>query len=345
MKKVLVVATGALIVGAGVLAYRHFRQAPDEAPGTASAPSAQPAGEPAVSGARSAGRIAYFQNLSTGESQRWRFGAGADVPALEPVQAVENSWSALVYAERGWGGDDVIVWRNAVGGELRIWRAGTDAAPVAAEIVPYTGDEWHVAALGDTDADGDADLVWVDRQGGVAVWTLDAGKVVEQASVGVSDASLRLALAGDFDADGRIELIWRSEDGSRATHWTLQGIGPATLRDMDPAGSDWQPLGVVDLDGNAGDDVLWVSKTGQLIGWKGADPANAVTLTRPAVSNWEFAGAVDVDGDGRGELLWRESAGVQVGAWRLGEDGNITDVSLPPLDRLWTAVPRTLAAH
>ena len=82
-----------------------------------------------------------------------------------------------------------------------------------------------------------------------------------------------------------------------------------------------------------------------MVGWKGADPANAVTLARPAVGNWEFAGAVDVDGDGRGELLWRESTGALVGAWRLGEDGNITDIALPPLDRAWTVVPRTLSAH
>jgi hypothetical protein len=174
MKKVPIVLAAALIVGAGALAYRHFHQGPEKAPGTASSPNAQPAGDATVSGTLSAGRIAYFQNLSTGETQRWRFGAGADSPALEPVQAVESSWSALVYAERGWAGDDAIVWRNADSGELRLWRAGNNAAPVAAEIVPYTGDEWHVAALGDTDADGDADLVWVDRQGGVAAFPTPA---------------------------------------------------------------------------------------------------------------------------------------------------------------------------
>ncbi len=346
MKKALIIVIAVLAIGGGVLVYRDLGKPPalpDAVPSTDRGIGS--ASSPASTGPQPAGRAVYFRNPSSGENQRWRFGAAGQVPAMEPVQAADPGWSALAYAESAWGGDDAILWQNTATSELRLWRIGTDGSPKATEVVPYTGNEWRVAALADTDADGDADLVWIDDKGGVAVWTLEDGKVVVQASVGASDAGLRLVLAGDFDADGRVELIWRSEDDNHAARWALHGTSPATIHDIDAAGPEWKILGSADFDGVAGDDVLWQGAAGQLIAWSGADSARPVSVSRPAAAGWEFAGMVDVDGDGRNDLIWRETAGSQVGAWRVDENGTITDISLPPLDQAWKAVPRELSAH
>lgn len=347
MKKALIIVVAVLAVGGGVLVYRDLAKPPAR-PGAAAPVTDRTTGSEtpaAPAEPKPASRVAYFRNPSTGENQRWRFGADGQVPAMEPVQAAEAGWNALAYAERGWGDEDAIIWRNATSLELRLWRVGADGAPAAAEVIPYIGTEWQIAALADADADGDADLVWVDGNGGVAVWTLDAGKVVAKASVGASDAGLVLSLAGDFDADGRVELIWRSEDGGRATRWTLQGTSPATVQNMDAAGPDWKIVGAGDVDGVPGEEVLWQGPAGRLLGWSGADPARPVAISRPAADGWAFIGAADVDGDGRNDLVWRQIAGTQVGAWRLGENGAVSDLELPPLDQAWKVVPRALSAQ
>lgn len=346
MKKALIIVVAVLAVGGGVLVYRDLSKHPAQPSASPVADRAPASKTPAApAGPKPAARVAYFRNPSTGENQRWRFGTDGQVPAMEPVQAADAGWSALAYAEGGWGGEDAIIWQNDTSHELRLWRVGADGTPAAAEVVPYIGTEWQIAALADADADGDADLVWVDGNSGVAVWTLDAGKIVEKASVGTSDAGLALSLAGDFDADGRVELIWRSEDGARATRWTLQGTSPATIQAMEGAGPEWKIVGAADVDGVPGDEVLWQGPAGQLLGWSGADPARSVAISRPTADGWAFIGAADVDGDGRNDLVWRQIAGTQVGAWRLDDNGVISDLALPPLDQAWKPVPRALSVQ
>ncbi len=342
MKKLVIAIVAILAAGAGVLVYRDQAKLADEVSAPAAAPSAAPAAPQAApiasTGTSPAFRSLFLRDAAGGQNQVWRFADGG-TPALVAVQAADPGWTAELFAPRGWGGDDAVLWRNDANGELRLWRLGADGQVLAVEILPYSGDDWRVIAAPDADGDGDVDLVWRNAVGAVAVWTLQEGKQTGQASVGEIAVGWTLAQSADFDGDGRDELLWRMPTTGEVALWDLQGIQPAAVKPLAGAGAEWRVFAALDLDDRAGVDLLWQGPDGTLIGWSGADAANEIAIERPATAGWRLAATADVDGDGRAELLWREDAGLQFGAWRFGDGGAVTDLALPPLGPEWAVAP------
>lgn len=342
MKKIVIAIAAVLAVGAGVLVYRdqtaqRAERPTPPAPTPAAAPEA-PEETPAAADGAPAPRSLFLRDVASGQNQLWRFGDDA-TPRMIAVQAADPGWTAELFAPRGWGGDDAVLWRNDASGELRWWRLGAEGEVLAVEILPYSGDEWRAAAALDADGDGDADLVWRNAAGGVAVWAMEAGKQVGQASIGEVANGWSLMATGDFNGDGRDELLWRMPTTGEVALWDLQGTQPANVRPIAGAGAEWRVLGAFDLDDRAGRDLLWQGADGVLIGWSGADAASAIAIERPATAGWTLFASTDVDGDGRGETIWREDAGLQLGAWRFGDGGKVVDLALPPLGPEWTLAP------
>lgn len=327
MKKIVIAALGLLVIAGGVLFYMDR---------TDVLSIALPAGKKPSVAANS--HALLMREPGRGANRVWRF-AGNDAPAIVDAQGAGPEWIALAFAAGGWRGDDLLLWRNNMSGALLLWRLGADGKLVSSEAVPYSGDEWRVVAVVDADGDRDADLVWSNRQGELAVWTLDDGKVQDKAVVGRAMPDGALAQAGDFDGDGRAELFVRN--GARGVNevLALDGIRRATVRRIAGAGSEWTLIGTGALDAEPGDDLLWRNLSGQLVGWSGADAGRAISIARAAPPGWDFVGLVDTDADGRSELFWRQSQGSQAGAWRLEADKAIVDVKLPSLPSGWTSVP------
>lgn len=325
MKKIIIAMLGLLAIAGGVLFYLDR---------TDVLPIARPPDGNAVAASPQA---LFMREPGRGANRVWRF-VGNDSPTIVDAQGAGAEWTALAFAVGGWGGDDLLLWRNA-DGTLKLWRLGADGKLVSTGTVPYSGDEWRIVAVVDADGDRDADIVWSNRPGELAVWTLDDGKVLEKAVVGRMMAEGALAHAGDFDGDGRAELFVRNGAKGVNEVLALDGTRRATVRRIAGAGSEWTLIGTGALDGERGDDLLWRSMSGQLVGWSGADATRPISIARTAPPGWDFVGLVDTDADGHSELLWRQSQGNQAGAWRLAAGKTIVDVKLPSLPAGWTSVP------
>jgi hypothetical protein len=327
VKKIMIAALGLLAIAGGVLFYLDRTEVlPIALPTAKDAPVA------------ASPHALFMREPGRGANRVWRF-EGNDSPVIVDAQGAGPEWTALAFAVGGWGGDNLLLWRNSTGGALLLWRLGADGKLVSSEAVPYSGDEWRVVAVVDADGDRDADLVWSNRQGELAVWTLEDGKVQDKSVVGRAMPDGALAQAGDFDGDGRAELFVRNGAQGVNEVLALDGTKRAAVRRIAGAGPEWTLIGTGALDAEPGDDLLWRSLSGQLVGWSGADAARPIAIARAASPGWDFVGLVDTDADGRSELFWRQSQGNQAGAWRLDAGNAIVDVKLPSLPAGWTSVP------
>lgn len=346
MKKLLIAVLVLLAAGAGFLVWRELSK-----PATTSAPAATPASAPAAqtppasqTSSPAPGKPLLWRDASGGENLLWHFDAKG-APVGQPIRRVDAEWTALAFAPGGWDGADMVAWRNNASGEIRLWKLGAEGDEPEAATLPPAGPEWRLAALADVDGDTDADAVWVSDTGGVAVWTLQNGEVSEQGVIGDTGGDWMLAGVGDFGGDGRADLFWRKQDGGAAGVWALDGIAAPATSGIADAGPAWTVIAVAALDERAGEDLLWRDAAGNLAIWSGADPAKPVAVGRMVPPGWNFVAAHDIDGDGRGELLWRSDDHSQFGAWRLGAEGAITDLPLPPVGGEWTPVPAALATR
>ena len=336
MKKLFLAIVVLVALGAAVYLYSGRlmeagadRQAP--APGATGVPADAPAatGSPAVDASpRQRADALFWREPAGGGNEVWRFGAGS-APERHAVQPLDSGWQARVFAPGGWGGDDLIVWRNRNVGELRIWRLARDGAIAAFEVLPYSDNDWRIVAARDMDADGDADLVWAGPKGNIAVWTLDNGKPADKQVVGTVREGWTLAQVADVDGDGRAELLWRVPASGRMVLWTMNGTARAEQRELPGVSDDWTLIAVGQLDGAGGEDLLWRGATGTLAVWRGLSSAGAIIVQRPEQAGWTFAGLADSDGDGRAELLWRHQGDGRMGAWGVADDGKVLDVALP----------------
>ena len=211
----------------------------------------------------------------------------------------------------GDGRSDVF-WRNFATGANTIWRSATYSTPQP--TVGVTNFSWEVAGKGDFDGDGKADLLWRNHAtGGNTIWR--SGNFSTQLAVGtVSNLSWHVAAVGDFDGDGRSDVLWRNVSTGANTIWksanrsTPQAMATVLL---DPAGGDWEIVGVGDFDGDGRSDVFWRHGVdGPGVIWKSANAA-----TRQAVpdfsgmggnyAGWRVVGVGDFNGDGKSDVFWR----------------------------------------
>lgn len=337
-KAILVVALTAAALGAVWWLTEPKTPAPNGAalPNVPAEPQASSSPATASQSA-GAGTSLLWRNKTSGENLAWRFGdKGAVTPAS--LWAVDSNWAVLAYVAGGWSGSDLVAWSDPANGEIRLWKLAAGAAEPSAEVLPQAGADWRVAAFVDANADGYADVVWASREGGVAVWLLRDGKVLEQAVIGDTGGAWSLAQVGDFDGDGRGDLFWRKNDHASANIWSLDGAKLKSSRGLADPGSAWTLLAAGKFDGEKGDDLLWKDQAGNLLAWSGGDAAKPITLARQAVADWDFVAALDVDGNGRNDLLWRNPSTTQTGAWLLGATGEITDLSLSPVGAEWSPV-------
>ena len=78
---------------------------------------------------------------------------------------------------------------------------------------------------GDFNDDGMEDLVWhPDTNGGVALWLMNGGSILQACSLGGVDPNVwNLAFVGDLNGDNKSDLVWNSRVTNSVVVWFING--------------------------------------------------------------------------------------------------------------------------
>ena len=191
---------------------------------------------------------------------------------------------------------------------------------------------------GDFNRDGRPDVLWRNNvSGDLYVWFLVDGKMTSGDYLQASrkgDKNLRLAALGDLDLDTHTDLLWQNPKTGDLTAWRMNGtkvqgsvaVRGATLPGASSGGtkrqrtSPWQVRGIVDLDGDGQNDLLWQQpQSGDLYVWfmnkTTATGASYLSPSRLEDTQWQLRGVADFNGDGQPDLLWHHQKTGDLYVW------------------------------
>jgi glucose/arabinose dehydrogenase len=131
---------------------------------------------------------------------------------------------------------------------------------------------WRVRAVGDFNHDGHVDLVWqYAPTGQLAFWFLNGINAIGYAVPSVSPGpDWEVFGTGDSNFDDETDLYWQHRTRGTLAVWRMVGTEYAAgivLSDS-PSDAGWRAVGTVDLDLEAGPDILFQhATTGTLAAW------------------------------------------------------------------------------
>jgi hypothetical protein len=191
---------------------------------------------------------------------------------------------------------------------------------------------------GDFDRDGRPDLLWRHRvDGTLYVWFLVNAKMTSGGWLDPkrpSERSWQLGAIGDLDGDTHTDLVWQSQKTGALFAWMMNGTklqrsvalsnvslpSPSTGGGGRKRRAPWQLRGIVDLDGDGRNDLLWYHpQTGDLYAsfMNGTSSKGGAALSpgRFADVAWQLRGVADFNGDGKADLLWHHQKTGDLFVW------------------------------
>jgi hypothetical protein len=82
---------------------------------------------------------------------------------------------------------------------------------------------WVIAGIGDFDANGATDILWRDSNtGAVAIWLMDAYKVMNTWALGTVPFNWSIVETGGFGG-GYSDILWRDSNTGAVVIWDLAG--------------------------------------------------------------------------------------------------------------------------
>ena len=132
---------------------------------------------------------------------------------------------------------------------------------------------------------------------------------------------LEPASRGDFDGDGNTDILWHNQSTGQLYAWLMDGTIQSSAMLLTPSSVNpvWQARGIVDLDGDGTNDILWHNQsTGALYVWlmNGTVQSSGAFLTPASVNPvWQVQGLADFNSDGKPDILWRHKTSGQLYVW------------------------------
>lgn len=161
-------------------------------------------------------------------------------------------------------------------------------------------------------------LLWHTADGGNSLWRFDPQGAAVTFPVQAAAAGwtpLAFAANGWSGAD---TVLWRNDASGELRLWQLAGESDPPSTILPPAGQDWRVAALIDADGDADSDLVWVNTNGAVAVWTLQDGA---VVDRAVVGEtgggWALAATGDFDHDGRADLFWRKDDGSLAAIWAL----------------------------
>ncbi len=175
---------------------------------------------------------------------------------------------------------------------------------------------WKMAGQADFDQDGKIDFLWQHANGSLRAWLMDGTNLLSTVNLPRrSVGGWRVMGLNDFNGDGSTDILWQHGNG-RVAVWLMNGthlLEGIVLNNGKSLTAGWKIAGLVDVDGDGDNDILWQHGGGRLAVWildgTTVERAEHYKFSGKTSSSWRITGSSDLNGDGENDLIWRHSNG------------------------------------
>jgi len=184
----------------------------------------------------------------------------------------------------------------------------------------------------DFNDDGYSDLVFQNSNGYVKTWELDSnGARVEErwlTNLGSTDWEIYESIV-DLDNDGDVDILIQNKTNGYLKTLQMNDFALDSIKwTGNPAGVEWEVVGISDIDGdNYPDIILQHSTSGYIKAFKMDvdSKGTAQWIGNPGSADWEVEKVIDIDSDGIADIVMRNKSLGYVKAFKLSSDFSKTD--------------------
>ena len=155
---------------------------------------------------------------------------------LSPFTTGDPQWRVAATGDGDGDGKTDLYFQHD-NGDIAVWfMSGIQLIRSSLLFPSHPGDKaWRICGSGDIDGDGKRDILWQHASGSLAVWYMNAEKMVraELFASQAGDPNWRVKAVVDFNRDGKPDLAWEHTDGSLGA-WIMNGTRAISTAPLEP---------------------------------------------------------------------------------------------------------------
>ncbi|HZT42189.1 MAG TPA: VCBS repeat-containing protein [Chthonomonadaceae bacterium] len=247
-----------------------------------------------------------WQNVDNGGIYYWLLNGAQFVSGdylVDPYQ-IPDGWKIVGTPDLDGDGESDILWQNEKTAAVYYWTLnGTTVTGGDYILDPYQiSTDWQIVGTPDLNGDGWPDILWQnENNGAVYYWLMEGPNIVSgDYLVDPYQVPTQWQIVGtpDLNGDGSPDILWQNENNGAVYYWLMNGIDFISgnyLVDAYQVPTQWQIVGVPDLNGDGSPDILWQNEdNGGVYYWlmRGTDFLSGGYLSKPyqVPPTWQIVG-------------------------------------------------------